>query len=143
MASDSLVSVDSASFHSPKIFVVSDYIIGVAGHSSRTNRFLDWFREGQPVGMSEPDDGTELAALVLDASGLYYYTGCYTPDLIEDPFFAIGSGAHAALAALHLGQTPAEAVALACRIDLHSGGPIKNVGLDIIGTKRPRKRHKQ
>lgn len=68
---------------------------------------------------------TNVASALVLKSGLLYYgdTTCVMIR-IDDDFAAIGSGANAALAAMHCGRSPSEAVKIACKVDMNSGLPV-------------------
>jgi ATP-dependent protease HslVU (ClpYQ) peptidase subunit len=63
--------------------------------------------------------------LVLNSTGLFVYAGTFHPDAVTDEHYAIGTGAHAALAAMRCGKTAEEAVEIACDIDTNSGPPVQ------------------
>lgn len=63
----------------------------------------------------------DVSLLILAASGIWCAEG-RRPYRVNDKFCAIGSGAQAALAAMHCGKTTAEAVRIAARIDPGTGG---------------------
>jgi ATP-dependent protease HslVU (ClpYQ) peptidase subunit len=90
----------------------------------RGMEFLGWIKwgmgsRGKPGGLSD-----EFTGLLLDENGLYEYESPLVPIRIEGEFWAIGSGAQAALGAMRMGANPAEAVKIACAIDPFCGEPI-------------------
>lgn len=144
MAADSLVDDDATGYRTEKIFVIDGCIVGAAGFVDDTTRFMDWFKAGRPDGgpeMRRDSNGeSSFSALVLSKDGLFYFAGCCPPDRIIDPFFALGGGAQAALAAMHLGCDPVKAVEVACEIHSGSGGPVKVISLESITKRRQRER---
>lgn len=125
MAADSRVSGDGVIYNTTKVMRIGDNLVGVAGTVSATTRFLSWFGKGCPADGVTFSDDDDFSGLVLNAKGLFYYAECCDPDKICNPFAAIGSGAQAALAAMHCDKTPEEAVRIAMKCDINTGGPVR------------------
>lgn len=141
MAGDSKVTVGAIAYHADKVYRIGDSIIGVCGDANNTTKFLAWFRKECPsdeVAMTLDDDH-EFGALVLNQRGLFYYSDCVEPDRLQDKYFAIGAGADIALTAMHLGKSPTEAVQLACKLNVHSGPPVKTLILHTAKKARTMK----
>ena len=128
MAADSLAVSGNRKYRTRKLYRVRGALLGVSGSIGEMLMAVEWYRRGadldnRPVGL----DGSML---VLDQNGMFRYeSNCY-PIPVFDLFAASGSGADVALAAMRLGKTPGEAVALACEIDLHTGPPVTVERLD-------------
>lgn len=110
-----------------------DAIIAAAGEVAPALLFVDWYKhQGKLPEMATSKSG-DFTALVLSSDGLLEYDGYYIPMQIGDydkyGFYAIGSGAKAALGALHMGATAYEAVRIAARIDPYTGGDIVEMSL--------------
>lgn len=106
-------------YHCDKLFRVRGVLVGVCGEDRGTSAFLAFFRQGG----GDPDewDFEDASALVLcPKRGILHYDATGRPDVVKEPFFAIGSGAPVALGAMEQGATAAEAVAAACRCALTS-----------------------
>lgn len=123
MAGDTRIVHDEILVNSHrKVHVVRDMIVGYAGCMDSGILFLEWCQRGmgsrgKPGNLSE-----EFIGLVLNESGLYEYKFYLVPIKIEGAFWAIGSGAPAALGAMSMGATPEEAVKIASEIDPSTGG---------------------
>lgn len=104
--------------------VLEEVIIATAGESSPGMVFLDWFGSGQEPPDRLIDGEADFTCLVLQKDGLYEYDAWCRGVKIMDEFYAVGSGAKAALAAMHMGASAAKAVEVACRIDYYSGPPV-------------------
>ena len=135
MASDSKITMetktDSRNFTASKLVVKDGDIIGAAGSCDYGERFIAWYgtKKKRPV---LPKDA-EFEALVLTKDGrLIHYDETLTRSILRDPFFAVGSGAHAALAALHLGCDPVRAIEVACLVDPFSGPPVQVIRRDPL-----------
>ena len=145
MAGDTKVSNGSTAYYTPKVFEIGDSIVGVAGNANLTTKFLAWFRKECPadeVGMSL-DEEHEFVALVLNARGLYVYNDCTEPDRLTNDYFAIGSGADAAIAYMSTGKTPAEAVRAVIKhpmLDSGTGGDV--IEKSLPQAKKPTRRKK-
>lgn len=111
------------------------FLIALAGESSSGMVFLDWYGSGKgkrrvPQILVDADAGFE--ALVYREGQLLYFDAWCRPTTIEEPFYAIGSGAKAALGALHMGATAEQACEIATRIDTYSSPPILVMRLDEV-----------
>lgn len=138
MAADRKVSDCDAntSYRTRKIWQIGNVIVGAAGDNVAIVKFVRWLEKGgraKHPDFREPgqDSEAEFAALVLTPSGLFVYDTSCQPDEVADPFYAIGSGAQAALAAMHLGASPVKAVEIACLVDNDSGGPVDSLSLEL------------
>ena len=122
MAADSQAEMKNRSFHTRKISRVRGALIGTAGGAEVSRMFVHWYAFG--ADLSDRPQGMDAVALVLDTNGLFVYEGNCYPVEITDEFMAIGSGAEVAVAAMMLGKSPKEAVAIACKVDLHTRPPV-------------------
>ncbi len=122
MAADSLGGVGGRRTTVQKLYRVGGAIIGTSGAMDEGVMFAHWYANG--ADLADRPKGQDFGALVLDSSGIWRYeVKCY-PFRIFDEFAVSGSGGDDALAAMLMGASPAEAVELACRVDLHTGPPI-------------------
>lgn len=124
MAADSKVTAgESHHYRAGKLCRVGESIVGCAGHNRAVFAFLRWLERG---GGRKPKRyrGDEFEALVLTPATLALVDRDYNFEDIKDPFYAIGSGAFAALGALHCGVTLERAVEVACLVDSSSGLPV-------------------
>lgn len=146
LAADSRVTVDNGSgarIHTcKKLFrkrvtegkKTFEVIIATAGESSPGMVFVDWYGSGKPVPDIFLHIDADFTCLVLTPKGLFEYDTFCRGEEIEEDCYAIGSGAMAALAAMHCGKSALEAVRIASRIDPHTGGRI------VTETLEPRKK---
>lgn len=136
MAADTRGTVNGLIFEARKLHRVFDSIVGIAGNAGDGGQFVDWLRGGgdmkaPPAFVSYNDqDGPDFDALVLDAGGVTLWTQYFQPLKLLGPYFAIGSGAMAAMAAMEMGADAETAVAIAMKVDLHTGGDVEVEGLD-------------
>ena len=137
--SDGKVTVGSRvdQYNFKKVRKIGDYLVGGAGRLSSILTFFAWFeqnlqcqaaQESIPGLMiqSDPDkEDEEFVALVVHPDGRIFIHEGNNPARafpIEAEYYAVGSGADFALAALDGGCTPEEAMAVAKMRDAFSGG---------------------
>ncbi len=143
IAADSQTTVQtdeggSRKFRCEKLYPVLDdkgrkvAIIGTAGESFSSLVFVDWYRAGAKADAkpSELIDGdADFTCVVLTRSGLYEYDKWCRGERILNRFYAVGSGAKAALGAMYMGANARQAVKIACKVDPYSAGPIVTMRL--------------
>ncbi|HEX4767667.1 MAG TPA: hypothetical protein VH414_15475 [Lichenihabitans sp.] len=82
------------------------------------------------------DANSELVAFHRDGRIFSFETDGLWFEPAEVPFMALGSGAKAALGALHMGADAVRAVEIACLTDAYTGGPIVTMRLSDIRADR-------
>lgn len=143
MAADSRVSVDTESaFRSQKkIRRFGDRIVGACGSSGAIQEFFKALEEGtQFKGIAK--NSLEFAGLILDRNGIWFVDDTGAVDSIDEPFYAIGSGAGVAIGAMSLGATPLKALKVAAKWDTATGEPFTSLRLrgSVDNKKRVPKR---
>ena len=104
-------------------------LVGFAGSIALFEPFIEWLngKAERPV----VEDDHDLGALVLDPDGaLSYYHDNLPPSRQRVPA-AIGTGRDFAFGALDMGATPAQAVEIAARRDIYTGGRITVIALQL------------
>ena len=120
MAADTKVVDDGLLSVGSKIIEVNGDLIGVAGDLRDLYRFEKWYKVQDHD--LEMEDST---ILVLTKCGkIYTYDGGIRIPVMEK-FYAIGSGAHAAMAAMHMGADPKKAIEIAKKVDDGTGGKVE------------------
>lgn len=118
MAGDTLLSSD-VKCHAQKVFKHRGCCVGIAGTYADCMVFVHWWKAGAK---EEPPPMDNVEALVLTSSGRILCFDGHTKFFeLDDPFSAIGSGAQAALATMHMGASPREAVRIAGKVDPGTG----------------------
>lgn len=104
-----------------KVFRLPDGSLFGAAHSSEDiQRLTDALLEGKP-----PPKLEDVAGLRIDTRRrMWLYEGNIWQPLTGMEFYAVGSGAIHALAAMKAGASARQAVEIACDSDLWSGGKI-------------------
>lgn len=111
-----------------KIERIGDSLVGTSGDFQAGVRFHDWYRAGSKG--RKPRLAKEFRALRLSPDGLYIIDGDDTTWVkVDYKLAAIGSGAHYAMGAMEMGAPPEEAVRIAMKHDVYTGGSITVVHL--------------
>jgi ATP-dependent protease HslVU (ClpYQ) peptidase subunit len=108
-------------------------LIGTAGGSFSGMVYVDWFKKGgeRPNVLDNISSDEDFHNLIWDGKSLFEVNWLWRPIKVPRPkFFAIGSGAGAALGAMHMGASAKEAVAVAKKIDIYTGGAIVTMKLN-------------
>jgi ATP-dependent protease HslVU (ClpYQ) peptidase subunit len=149
LAADSRVTVDSEGggtrmFLCDKLFrkIVTvdgeqqEVILATAGESSSGMHFVDWYGSGKepPIELFTYADA-DFTILVLKKDGLWEYDAWCRGMRVKDRFYAVGSGAKAALGAMHMGASAEQAAKIACKIDPYCALPVLAMSLG----ERPKK----
>lgn len=117
-----------------KIHRVGNVLVGTSGDLAFALAMIDWVAKGRdpaafPSHQRTKDDWQPTLVIEQDGTTSFYEQTPF-PIRWERPFAAIGSGREYALAALHLGKTAAEAVAVACEFDPGCGNGIDTLTLE-------------
>jgi len=121
MASDSQLSGDYRA-SAKKVWKVDGNIVGIAGQYAPCVQFVRWLK-GE---LEEEPDMDNVDAMVVTKDGrILHYNGTIDPFEVDDEFSAIGSGAQAALAAMHLGAGLERAIEVASLVDVGTGGKVQ------------------
>ena len=129
MAADQRATDDGPLCHVKKLRYIGDAIFGMAGDCHAAMIVLRWLetpRRNPKVlyemfGEKDISWRYELVLLELSHEGLALWNGWGIRLPILDDTYAIGTGAHAALAALDRGASPEECVHQAAKRDQYSG----------------------
>ncbi len=104
--------------------VAEEVVMAVQGDASAANLFVEWFdgtkKEMPEIFAYNPPDFT---CLVWFKHGLYEYDAYCVGEKVTEKFYAIGSGAKAALGAMHMGADALQAVKIAAEVDPYTSGP--------------------
>jgi hypothetical protein len=93
-----------------------------------------------PKDGDELDEDCDIEMLELRRDGIWVYESTLIPARIKNDFYAIGTGSGYAIAALHLGKSPKEAVEIAALYDPLTGGPIDCMSLEPLHPAPKRKK---
>ena len=139
MAADSQETLGDNKANCKKLFKKKDetgkkVIIGTAGGSFTGMIYVDHFGSGKkrPDEISYMYEDEDFHNLIWDGKKLFEVNWMWRPIQVHSRFFAIGSGAGAALGAMHMGATAREAVVIAKKIDNYTGGPVITATLENL-----------
>ena len=131
IAADSMVSGDDSFYLVEKLRKGKSSLYGACGDWDKILKFYSVLESGGDL-----DSDIDVTVLELRADGIWIYESTIIPARIKNDFWAIGTGANFAIAAMHLGLSPAEAVKIACLYDTSSHEPIDVMKLE--GRRRGR-----
>lgn len=100
------------------------FIVGYAGDLDAVPDFLSFLMDVTGVTKVPRVKTVEFVALTEDKK-IYTFVNPTKWILVDEPYYAIGSGMQYALGALGTGHTPEEAVKAASKMDPHSGLGVK------------------
>jgi ATP-dependent protease HslVU (ClpYQ) peptidase subunit len=118
-------------------------LVGVSGTAALIEAVLHWLCEGGERPEGQDDKGDFCAVLEVTAEGEVYRHERLGRFRVLDRFFAVGSGADFAMAAMHCGRTAAEAVAVAAHFDTMTGDGVDSLDLRPPGEAKGRRRAAQ
>lgn len=132
MAADSQGTTGNIRSRVEKMWRIGDQaILGVAGTLADCMVFRQWAIDSLLEDCEDaPPKMDEVEAIVLTRKGVYHYSASPIPTKIGDKFYAIGSGAELALGAMQMGADARQAVRVASKWDVHTGGRISTLSLD-------------
>lgn len=117
-----------------KIHRIANGLVGFTGDAIPATALLQWFRCGMLHDQWPKKLGdNEAYAVFIDLSGkVHLYCSAEGPyaEQLEDPIYAAGHGRDFALAAMYLGKSALEAVAVACALDKTCGKGIDTLELE-------------
>lgn len=124
LAADTLACVGNLrDGYSLKIAKRGPFLAAEAGSAPLGEGFLDWFRtgmRGDPPSMKAGDQSATGAIFTPDEVVLLWQDAGWTRHKVDA--WSMGSGGDIALGAMEAGATPEEAVRIAARRDLYTGG---------------------
>lgn len=131
LAADRLCSYHGSRVDKLRMDPLGRLLIGGSGsNAGLVAAALDWYLHDH----SKPSlDGGSVEVLLIDSGGRSprFATGLQRPTPIEGKFFAVGSGADYAMGAMAMGASAEEAVRIAARYDLNTGGGLTVVELSL------------
>jgi len=138
MAADRLMNWSGVKAKTTKIVRAGNALIGAAGSAQDAGTFIRWWESGADLG-SLPEirqygdgDAPNFEILVLrPGPRLTLYTQHFQPVDLEEDFWAIGSGAKAAMGAMHMGASAEKAVEVAAMVDCYTGGRVQVERLEV------------
>lgn len=103
-------------------------LIATVGENGPGELFVEQYHNEKLVRSDFAD--ADFECLVLSRHGLFLFDRWCAMTKIDEPFFALGCGAKAALGAMHFGASAVQAVEIACKIDPYTALPVVSARLD-------------
>lgn len=103
-------------------------LLAGVGSISTISALMRWFREGgdrEKYPRQSEDDISEL--IVIERGECFIYEGRPEPVLVDEGFYAAGTGMHVAYGALEMGASAIQAAQIACKRSDSCG-----VGIDAV-----------
>lgn len=125
LAADTMANSGGMRRSVSKIFKLDDgRLFGAAGEYQNVLMALEWLNKGG----ERPALTDDFTGLLVDLQGqCFRYEHKLYPSLIAERFTACGSGRDFAIAAMHLGKSATEAVAIAGIFDVNTGRTVQNM----------------
>jgi len=123
-----------------KVVVRDRHIFAQTGTAAVFETMINWYLSGadntwELKGISK-EDTFSLIVIRPDGRLFRYSNDCLFPDEFPYPQ-AFGSGADYALAAMHCGRNPKEAVGVSAHFDVYTGGEIQVINIaEALGRVR-------
>lgn len=127
LAADSMVTAGGRRFgFKTKIAKRKSLLAAACGSSPICRKFIDWFRAGMKGNAPSMkfDDDISASAVIFTGDFRFVTFDIEGVNEIDAEFFVSGSGSRFALGALEAGLHPADAVRVATKHDLYTGGDI-------------------
>jgi len=124
LAADRLSVQGSTKSRCTKLFKIDGHAIGVAGELACGLLFIEWFSGGMR-GDCPLNDQTTALVLNLSTGDCRQWESPGAGILVEDEFAAIGSGAGFAYGAMEMGADARQAVRIASKYDVYTGGSVQ------------------
>jgi ATP-dependent protease HslVU (ClpYQ) peptidase subunit len=116
-----------------KIHRFKGCLLGCAGNTAQIMEMHQWVMSGykrEEFPAPQRDAEKCVSMLVIEPSGkILQYENTPDPIVIENKFWAIGSGRDYAMAAMHLGHSARVAAEVACALDVGCGNGVDTLDL--------------
>lgn len=114
-----------------KVRRIGDSLVGCSGEARSSEAVCKWIEDGaDPDKFPKIAEADKASVLVAKHGSLLLYENSPHPLLLENKFFAMGSGGDAAMATMFLGHDARRAVEVACEVCTGCGGGIDTLELD-------------
>lgn len=120
-----------------KITKLDHAIVGVCGNVADAQVLVKWFINGAdrlkpPAWVNHTGEKPDAEIIVMLPDGTVYTIDDHLARIERSEFCAIGSGASAALGAMHMGADPRRAVEVAALVDVNTGGAVETATFQSV-----------
>ena len=134
VADTQMTEGDVSQNYQGKLRKINGDLVGGAGSADNVALFFSWYENPE---QKPPRLNGQFGGIVVSEDGLIYrYTSRLIPHRVDEPFYAIGSGAPIALGAMEAGANPEEAIKIACKRDIYTGRGIIIIERDDAKQRR-------
>lgn len=112
-----------------KVRKIGRLLTAGCGSGALCEKFVGWVQRGMPGNSPWEGSGADGNSLLVAPDRSLVVFGVNGPWRVDRPFYALGSGGDIALGAMAAGASAEEAVEIAIRFDVYSGGPIRSIRL--------------
>ena len=131
LAADKMTSFGGLHGTTTKLHRIGSLLVGGCGNTAMIQEMLTWIKNGRqvdkfPERQRDPQECTSIMVISEDSVILQYENTPY-PLVIQNPYWAIGSGRDFAMASMFLGKTALEAVEVASTLCNDCGN-----GIDVM-----------
>ena len=133
IAADSMISGEDSFYLASKLRRGKNSIYGACGDWDKVLKAFFLLESGA----TEWESDLDVTILELRSDGIWVYENTIIPVHLKNDYWAVGTGANFAIAAMRLGNSPATAVSIAAEFDPFTNQPIESLQL---GVKRASKK---
>lgn len=117
-------------------------IVGGAGNLADVQAMFRWFKAGAdmdkpPAWINHHGEKPDAEIIVMQSDGKVFVIDDHMARIEVGEFWAIGSGAKAALGAMHMGADAKRAVEIAAMVDTQTGGDIETATFAPVVSDTP------
>lgn len=122
-----------------KVGKTENFLLGFSGSFSNAPALYSWFLENENIGVENPVNlcqvwenvpnfGSGFSLMIVNRAGLIWTASHEGPPVfIPSKYDAAGSGSEFAIGAMAAGASAPEAVRIAAKYDVYTGGPVSHV----------------
>lgn len=136
IAADSMVSGEDSFYLVSKIRHGKNSIYGACGDWDKVLKAFQLIESNA----AEWESDLDVSILELRPDGIWIYENTIIPAKLKNDYWAVGTGANFAIAAMRLGNSPATAVSIAAEFDPFTHHPIESYKLEVQDDKKASRR---
>ena len=127
IAADSMISGEDSFYMASKLRMGKNSIYGACGDWDKCLKAFQLIE----TSAKEWDSDLDVTILELRHDGIWVYESTIIPVKLKNDYWAVGTGANFAIAAMRLGNSPATAVSIAAEFDPFTHPPIDSLKLEV------------
>lgn len=127
IAADCMISGEDSFYMASKLRQGKNSIYGACGDWDKCLKAFQLLESDS----TEWDSDLDVTILELRHDGIWVYESTIIPVKLKNDYWAVGTGANFAIAAMRLGNSPATAISIAAEFDPFTRPPIESLKLEI------------